>query len=393
MKNRLILASTCIASIILAGWLVQRQGGGQQDNAKNSLPNPAQKKNPIFTAPINGPDNTSALADTVPSQALTVPSTQVDASAKPMQIWQNLATRLAHADFQQIPIISADLAEVLRKYPDARVYDGITGLILQPGLSAEKKAVLLDLLAEIATPESLGQLLTLAKQDLNSPLYVLAIQAISRIGDNRWDGRFHEELSPVLETAWSNTDVKDPVYFKAVGKAIAEVGAPTGISQLLLTVSGANKDEEPEDINRIKQEVAFTVTADVSNPNAISTLSSWLQQGALGNPAFEVSGNALAGMASPAATQQIITWATEAPADGARNFQAWLVQMHETGALANLSASQDMAFKSPEIAAVYTTATSTADPGAILPTTSQENPPPPPPDHIKQPLLQEKSAL
>ena len=68
-------------------------------------------------------------------------------------------------------------------------------MLAKPNVSMEIKAILLDLLAEIATTEALRQLLSLAEQGTNSPLYIQVLQALSRIGDNRWDGRFHTELS------------------------------------------------------------------------------------------------------------------------------------------------------------------------------------------------------
>ncbi|MFZ2450675.1 MAG: hypothetical protein WAW36_09180 [Methylovulum miyakonense] len=278
-----------------------------------------------------------------------------------MQRWQALETRLFQSEFQQIPIMAALLAEDLRLYPDPDIYQNINGLLMQPELSLAIKAILLDFLSETATPEALSQLLDLAKQELQSSLYILVLQAISRIGDNRWHGQFHEELSPALETAWTDPEATDPALLAALGKAIAVVGAPEGVGQLLLTVSGSTKNTEPEATNRIKQEVAFKAVPQVRNPAAVKVLGASLRQEPVGAPAFEASGNALAAMSSVAATQQIADWAKDAPPEGARNLEGWLGKIDDEQALAPISAAQNQSTQSPEIKMVIHKAAANRD--------------------------------
>jgi len=270
----------------------------------------------------------------------------------PAQLWQYWKRLLNQSEFQQLPIIGALLAERLRQQPDPNVYRNISDWLEKPTVSMEIKAILLDLLAEIATPDALRQLLGMAEQGAGSPLYIQVLQALSRIGDNRWDGRFHTELSPALEAAWSDPDISDQAFFSAVAKAIAAVGAPEGIEQLLLTVSGNNKGKATEDINRIKQAIAFEAIPEVRNPDAVDVLSTWFNQEPLGTPTFEVSGSALAEIGSPEATQQIVDWARDAPPEGARNLEDWLSKIDDADSLASISSAQDLPYQSPEIAAV-----------------------------------------
>lgn len=286
----------------------------------------------------------------------------------PAQLWQYWEMLLDRSEFQQIPIVGTLLAERLRKHPDPAVYQGIADLLAQPNIAAENKAILIDLLGEIATPDALDQLINLAKQEIDSPLYILALQALSRIGDNRWDGEFHKELSPALEAAWSNPDNNDPAFLGAVGKAIAAVGAPGGVEQLLLTVSGNNKDTE--ETKRTKQEVAFEVIPQVRNPEAVEVLGTWLKEEPLGTPAPEVSGDALAEIGSIKATQEIVDWAKDAPAEGARNLNDWLSKIDDASALAAISAVQEDEFQAPEIAAVINSAAVSIDAGAALSATA-----------------------
>lgn len=273
------------------------------------------------------------------------------------QLWQRWKELFDRSEFQQIPIIGALLAERLRKHPEPEIYQGITDLLMQPSVSDEAKALLLDLLAEIATPDSLAQLINLAEQSIDSKIYLLILQAISHIGDNRWDGKFHEELSPILEATWSNPGLSEQTFLNAIGTAIAEVGAPSGVNQLLLTVSGNTTGIVSEETNRIQQEVAFQVIPNVSNPNAIDILSSSLNQQPLGTAAFEASGNALAGMDTPRATQSIVNWAQQAPDGGVRNLEQWLPKISDPKSLILITSISSTQFNDPAIKAVIDKAT------------------------------------
>jgi hypothetical protein len=257
-----------------------------------------------------------------------------------MQLWQRWKELFDRSEFQQIPIIGALLAERLRKHPEPEIYQGITDLLMQPSVSDEAKALLLDLLAEIATPDSLAQLINLAEQSIDSKIYLLILQAISHIGDT-----------------WSNPGLSEQTFLNAIGTAIAEVGAPSGVDQLLLTVSGNTTGIVSEETNRIQQEVAFQVISNVSNPNAIDILSSSLNQQPLGTAAFEASGNALAGMDTPRATQSIVNWAQQAPDGGVRNLEQWLPKISDPKSLILITSISSTQFNDPAIKAVIDKAT------------------------------------
>ncbi|MDD5273196.1 MAG: hypothetical protein PHU14_10800 [Methylovulum sp.] len=319
---------------------------------------------------------TGRLAQTSLDQAasteLTIPLTLPTAPPErtSIQMWQQLEVLLSQAQYQQIPIISALLAETLRKQPDPDVYQRIINMLMQRDVPMEVKAILLDLLAETATTEALEQLLDLAAlgQEADSSLSMLVLQAIARIGDSRWDGLFHEELSPILETAWSDPSNTDPAFLAAIGKAIATVGAPQGVEQLLQTVSGSNANKNTETTHRIKQEVAFKAIPQVRNPAAVDVLATRLEQEPLGTAAFEVSGTALAKIGNPIATQKIAHWAKGAPTEGARNLKDWLANVHDEGSLASLSAIAQTEFKSPAIGAVMAQVAANTQPKTASPT-------------------------
>jgi len=378
VTNRSMLATICLLIALITGagsWLAQnasvisrRQTIGNERwvtafREKKPVYSPAEKLyNGDFThLKPSSAVQANKLHKSVPDSAVPALQARVKGNnaetnlykQTPAQLWEYWKMLLSQSEFQQLPIIGAILAERLRKHPDPEVYQRVADLLSQPDVTVEAKAILLDLLGEIATPDSLVQLLNLAEQGgMDSPLTILALQAISRIGDNRWDGRFHEELSPALEAIWSDPEIKDQAFLSAIGKAIAAIGAQTGVDQLLLTVSGSSRGNETEEANRIKQEIAFDVIPEVRNPGAVDVLSSWFGQESLGTPAFEVSGSALAEIGSPAATQKIMDWAQKAPAEGARNLEDWLSKIDDADSLGSISAAQDLEFQNPEIKTV-----------------------------------------
>lgn len=386
MINRPVLAMAGILLALIPGagsWLAYNATVGLQPGTGNeSSIKISNTEKPAYTAikthwdaapdleqspQINKKNN--ALPDSAGPVALTpVKENHAEKSLydqTPAQLWQYWERLLNQSEFQQLPIIGSLLAERLRQQPDPEVYRNISDWLAKPTVSMEIKSILLDLLSEIATPDSLTQLLYLAEQGMDSPLYILVLQAISRIGDNRWDGRFHTELSQALEAAWSNPENNDQAFLSAVGKAIAAVGSPEGINQLLLTVSGNNKDQEREETNRTKQAVAFEVIPEVRNPDAVDVLSTWFEQEPLGTPAFEVSGSALAEIGSPEATQKIIDWAQEAPAEGARNLEDWLSKIDDAESLGSVSAAQDLEVQNPEIETVIDATAANIDSTAL----------------------------
>ena len=250
------------------------------------------------------------------------------------ELWDTWKKHLQQGTLQQIPIVNALLADRLRKQSEPEIYQDIDDILASMAYPIEVKALLLDLLSETAVPESLAELLKLAEAGPESPLYAFVLQAIANIGDNRWDGRFHEELSPPLETVWSNPKVADESYLSAVGTAIAEIGAPTGVTQLIKSVSGnSTKTSGPkqpaiepsltdqqasetlvgsmsvpvDEQDRTKQQIAFETLPDhVHNPNSTPVLADCLAKENVGTPTSDVCSLALAEINAPGATQVLV---------------------------------------------------------------------------------------
>jgi hypothetical protein len=261
-------------------------------------------------------------------------------------LWQHWQKAWARGDFQQIPILGVLLAERLRQDADTGVYREMSDLLRQSDQSLESKAILIDLLGEIATPEALAQLIEIAQAGRDSPLYIAALQAISHIGEHRWDGRFHEELSPDLEATWSNLAIDDSAYAAAIARAMATIGASSGINLLFQALNPSNQEGQvdqytTEDTLLLKQTTAFATIPEVRNPAAVEILSQWLQENPLGSPEFEVAALALTNVGSPKATEALLDWAKTAPEEGARRVEEWFIRIHDSASVDLLVAEQE----------------------------------------------------
>jgi len=208
----------------------------------------------------------------------------VQAEARPAELWQQWQRLLSGNALQQLPILNALLAESLRSHADAVVYGEISSLLGAPDLSLQAKSLLIDLLGEAATPEALQLLLEAASEGSRSPLYGPSLNTISHIGDNHWGGRFHEELSAVLEQAWSG-DIGEAALVRAITRAIVAVGSPSGIQMLLDTLAGRGSVDDSMEVLRSKQIAVFKELPKVSNPAAMSTLVANLRGGSRPLPA------------------------------------------------------------------------------------------------------------
>ncbi len=278
------------------------------------------------------------------------------ADIQPMPLWRQWRMRLENADYQQLPIISAALSRALRQQNDSGVYTEIATLLWRSEILADKKALILDLLSEIATPEALSQLLTLTEQGVESELDLQVLQAIARISDFHWQGRYHNELSPVLLTAWGGSNRQDATFYNAVGNALACIGDPDAVNNLLLSVSGntAGENDQTDLIKQLKQQAAFKAIPKITNPQAVDVLGAWFAQEPVGAPAFEASGAALAEIGTQQAVEKIFAWAKTAPAQGARNLQEWLGKIDDIDGLLLIAGRNKQVFQSPEVEAVFT---------------------------------------
>lgn len=305
---------------------------------------------PAADAATDSPPDTVAF----PDQAPNAPSDNTPTGDLTTQHWQNWREALLTGAVRKIPLQGGLLAETLRKNPEPDIYQEIAFLLEDSRLSLSAKNLVVGLLGEIATTDALSELISLAGQGNESPLYLASLQAISQIASNRWGGHFHEELSTSLETAWQDLQNKDPAYAATLAKAIATVGAPSGVDALLNSLTDPSRQGMVDDNMRLKQKAAFAAIPEVRNPASIETLSTRLNQDSIETPGFEISGLALASMGVPEATEQLLNWSENAPAETANRVEDWFSKIQDSASVDLLVARQpELGFQSTEVESAF----------------------------------------
>lgn len=236
-------------------------------------------------------------------------------------------------------------------------------LLNDPTLSTEDKSLLIGLLGEVATTDALAILMLMAQENSNSPLYLASLQGISQIAGNRWGGRFHEELSAGLETAWQDLQSRDPAYASTLAKAIAHIGSPDGVAALFDSLTDPSRQSNVSDNLRLKQKSAFAAIPEIRNPAAIEVIGQQFRQNPIETPGFEVSGLALASMGSPEATESLLSWTETAPTTAASRVEDWFSKIQDLPSVEMLLARQSsLAFASTDVEAAFTRALNRLNP-------------------------------
>ncbi len=191
---------------------------------------------------------------------------------------------------------------------------------------------LTEMLGDMATPPALEILLTLARA-ADDGIQPSVLRQIVRVADNRWDGNFREELSPLLERAWV-ADAKTESLTTALAIAIAKAGTPEGVRLLVGTILGAGKSvAEFEASNNAEAWLAFDALPEISNPHAVPLLEAHLKAGQLGGVEMIAAGHALSSMGVRQATEAILQWAQQQSADVGGYIHEWLSIMRDTSSV------------------------------------------------------------
>ena len=308
--------------------------------------------------------SSSQSADTVSTEIQNFPPLQASAADDaPLPYWQNWRNALLMGDVRQIPVLGGQLAERLRRNPDAAIYQDMLMLLNDPALSTEDKSLLIGLLGEVATTDALAILMLMAQEKSHSPLYLASLQGISQIAGNRWGGQFHEELSAGLETAWQDMQNRDPAYATTLAKAMARIGSPSGVDALFNSLTDPSRRSNADDRLRLKQKAAFAAIPEVRNPAAIEVIGQRFRQNPIESPGFEVSGLALASMGSPEATENLLNWTETAPTVAASRFEDWFSKIQDLPSVEMLLARQpELAFASTEVESAFNRALNQLNP-------------------------------
>lgn len=112
-------------------------------------------------------------------------------------------------------------------------------------------------------------------------------QTVDTITKNRWAGRLHTEMSPVLEEAWKQDRVEDG-YLAPLAKGIANLGTKSGVELLLAEIDRSEwHGDSIEDIYfslDARGGSAFGAMDNITNPEAIPPLLEGLSARPLHDP-------------------------------------------------------------------------------------------------------------
>lgn len=371
MKKYLIISASVIAVImVLGGWLYyQRKSvGGEIMSLKPQNVSPPvsdtkvseaskhdlQKKTP---SPVKTTQEEIIKVEVLPLDPSKVASEEVSSDKNPDQeFYDNLKT-LSSAELikhwqdaigtiglpdSRYDLVKSALAAVLQ-HSDERdpTYNALRKLAMN-STDINEKVLLAELLRETATPPALDILLEWSKQsnsnDINNRIY----GAIAEIGKNMWDGRFHPELSPVLEKEWKNIGNSDSYRMSAVSIGIASIGSDDGVELLMQSIESGSDTAAGKS--------AKAAVKELRNSDAISVLEKYLALNDSAHPAFLASGDALSSMGDGDATTVLLKWTQNADNNQIGLAKNWLKQIRDTESLEIAKRFLPGAkFKSPEM--------------------------------------------
>ena len=154
----------------------------------------------------------------------------------------------------------------------------------------------------------------------------------------------------MLERAWQTPDAA-PGYKEALAKAIAGVGARSGIELLYSEAArgGQTVSEFSAQENNLTWHV-LDVFQTIRNPDAVPVLATRLGDQPLDNLDLVLSGASLASMGRPEATSVLLHWAESSPRDVGQVLEPWLSEVRDPDSLGLLekTIASPPAFKNPE---------------------------------------------
>jgi hypothetical protein len=184
-----------------------------------------------------------------------------------------------------------------------------------------------------------------------SALQRLLLESILKMTNNRWDARFHPELSPVLEEVWSQRP-GDWELLLTVAIGIANVGSERGVTLLLRAVADSGPTiTEVEKGKHLPAVAALQALKKIRNPAVVPILARELTHADLQDVVFIASGDALAAMGRPEATEALLEWAKQAPREATPLVRKWFRQIRDSVSVERLHKEllQNKPFRSEQI--------------------------------------------
>ena len=254
----------------------------------------------------------------------------------PDSLWSYWRQLLNDHQVTQLEMATYALAHKLRQAGNEEIYSSIAEVLRESSLSTDQKRWVVDLLTETATSEALKVVLNEAVNSQPSALQRLLLESILKMTNNRWDARFHPELSPVLEEIW-NQRPGDWELLLTVATGIANAGSERGATLLLRAVAnGRPTVTEVEKGKNLPALAALRALRKIRNPEVVPILAKELTHADLKDVVFIASGDALAAMGRPEATEALLEWAKQAPREATPLVEKWFRQIRDSVSLERL---------------------------------------------------------
>jgi HEAT repeat protein len=204
-------------------------------------------------------------------------------------------------DLMKQNIIGALLGRALRETADnTEVLEAIKAFLANDSNSPAERTHLLRVLGQAANKEAINLLVYAATTLRETEIKQVACREISFAAGERWEARFHEELSPTLEQVWHTSS--DQPLLTSVAIAIGKVGAPKGVD-LLVWAASSNPPQ-----NDFRARAAARALSEVKNPNAVPALAAILLSQPSTGAASRLASDTLAGMGIAPAGNALLSW-------------------------------------------------------------------------------------
>ncbi|TAN46675.1 MAG: hypothetical protein EPN21_20000 [Methylococcaceae bacterium] len=292
------------------------------------------------TAPesLDPPYTADVAVEEEDTPALTAASTQ---RRQDYQAWQELPIEEQWRRWQAMngedddvarELLGNALAERLQQGEDGGVYQEAGLILRQSATPLAERARLAALLGQTATQAALQTLLQVLEMG-DAALRPALLSVIERVGDERWNGRFPAELSPLLQAAWQDAG-NDAALLASVARALARIGTPDGVALLLQAVAQSGQSAAALERRAHLSETdaralaAWDVLSLIRNPDAIPVLSQGLHQ--RDAVLSQAAGDALAAMGYPEATAALLQWARLADDAVEPKVALWLNRLRDS---------------------------------------------------------------
>lgn len=334
-KKLLLLCAVPLSGLALAIWL-RRTAPETSATPSNSRQQAAPVKAPSAATPaVDGSPPPQPSSTPVPAQPnfRSLDVLERNAILKEIgkqdlptmfQLW--LGAGRVENDLMKQGAIATTMAYALRNtMPTPEFLDQMRLFVADNSTSRSERSSILGIFGFAATKEGVDFLIWAATTLEGGESKGSAFSAFDAVGQKWGDGNAHEERSPALERVWRES--RDPQLLAYTAQAMAAIGAPAAIEQLLsaaLTTDGSDK---------ARLDAAQRALQEVYLSNAVPPLAARLANQPPTSAAAKLSAPILVRIGDATAGKTVVTWLQGIGEDAAPLIRDLVVQQTRTPAM------------------------------------------------------------